>query len=147
MPSGRRRRSDALAHRDERVDHRVADVVDRVLRVSLAEQVLARLGRVDEQQLGDGVGHDPVDLLGHRAVEAAQAGLDVADRHVELGRDERGRHRRVHVARHQHDVRLHLDQHRLQPLHQAGGLLRMRAGADLEPVVRLADAELVEEDR
>ena len=59
---------------------------------------------------------------------------------------DRGRQRRVDVARDEHDVRLGLEQHRLEPLHDRGRLLRVRAGADAERVVGLADAELLEED-
>ena len=47
---------------------------------------------------------------------------------------------------HEHHVRLGLQQHRLEPLHHAGRLLRVRARADAERVVGLADAELLEED-
>ena len=48
---------------------------------------------------------EPVDLLRHRAVEAAQSRLDVADGVPELAGHERRRHRRVDVARNQHDDR------------------------------------------
>ena len=137
---------DPLPHRDQRVDHRVADVVDPGRRAAFGEQVVARLGRVDEQELGELVGDDAVDLLGHRPVERAQARLDVSDRDEQLRGGERGGQRRVHVPGHEHDVRLRLEQHRLEPLHDRGGLLRVRSRADPERVVGVADAELLEED-
>ena len=51
---------------------------------ALAREVVVRhaLGRVE--QIGDLVGQHPVDFLRHRAVEAAQARLDVGDRHALL---------------------------------------------------------------
>ena len=52
------------------------------------------------------VGDDPVDLLGHRAVEAAQAGLDVGDRDAHLGRGQRRGQGRVDVAGDDHEVGL-----------------------------------------
>ena len=113
---------------------------------ALGEQVVARLGRVDEEEVRHLVGDDPVDLLGHRAVERAQPGLDVADRQQQLRGGQRGRHRRVHVAGDEHDIGLRLEQHRLEPLHDRSRLLGMRPRAHSERVVGLADSELLEED-
>ena len=92
------------------------------------------------------VGDDPVELLGHRAVEAAQAGLDVGDRDVQLGRRDRRRHRRVDVAGDDHEVGALGEQHRLEALHHPGRLLRVAARADLEHVVGRGHPELLEED-
>ena len=80
-------------------------------------------GECDEEQVGDRVGDDAVDLLGHRAVEAAQARLDVADRDAELRGHERGGERRVDVAGHEHDVGLGVERDRLEALHHARRLL------------------------
>ena len=60
-----------------------------------------------KQEPREAVGDDPVDLLGHAHVEGAQAGLDVRQRHAELGRDEGSGERRVGVA---------VDEHRVGPL-------------------------------
>jgi hypothetical protein len=125
-------RVDPLPHRDQRVDHRVADVVDRLCGAAFREQVVARLRRVDEQELRDLVGDDPVDLLRHCPVERAQSRLDVPDRELQLGGRQRRSKRRVHVAGDEHDVRLGLDQHRLEPLHHARRLLRVRPRADAQ---------------
>ena len=67
-------------------------------------QVLDRIVRVGEQELGELVGDDAVDLLRHRAVEAPQARLDVCVRDAELDEHERRRKRRVDVARHEREV-------------------------------------------
>jgi hypothetical protein len=139
-------RLDSRPHGDEGVDHRVADVVDPGLVDTLGDQIVPALRRVDEEQPGELVGHDPIDLLRETAVEAPQARLDVTHGQHELrGCQRRGR-RRVHVARDEHYVRLRLQQHRLEPLHHAGRLLCVRPGPDTERVVRLAHAELLEED-
>jgi len=45
-------------------------------------------GRRAKEQRRDAVGEDAIDLLRHLPVEAAQAGLDMIDRDVQLGRGE-----------------------------------------------------------
>jgi hypothetical protein len=112
---------DPRAHRDERVDHRVPDVVDVGLRAALGQEVLPRFRRVDEEQLGEVVGDDPVDLFGQRAVERAQPGLDVPDRQ----RDAVTRGHRQFTSPGTGDVRLGLEEHGSR-LHHARGLLRVQ---------------------
>ena len=46
---------------------------------AFAGQVVHCLGRRAQQQIGESIGEHPVDLLGHRPVSRAQAGLDVDD--------------------------------------------------------------------
>ncbi len=99
-----------------------------------------------EEQLGDLVGEDAVDLLGHRPVAAAQARLDVGDRDLQVRAGERRRERRVDVARHDHQVGLLGGQDRRDRFEDAADLDRVRAGSDAEHVVGLGHAELVEED-
>ena len=81
-----------------------------------ARRLSLGLGRVQEEQLGEVVGDDPVDLLGHRPVEAAQAGLDVGDRDPELRRAERRSQGRVDVAGNEDQVGALGAQDRLEPL-------------------------------
>ena len=47
---------------------------------------------------------------------------------------------------HEHDVGLLVEQDRLQAFHHTGRLLRVRARANAEHVIGLADPELIEED-
>ena len=110
-------------------------------------EVLDRLLLVDEQQARDVIGEHAVVLLGHRAVAAAQARLEVRDRDLELHRRERSRERRVHVAGDDDERRLALQQHLLDADERPGGLLGVRAGADAEEDVRRRQPELLEEDR
>jgi len=92
-----------------------------------------------EEKVGNVVGDDAVDLLRHRAVEAAQAGLDVGEGQVQLGRGERAGQRRVGVAEDDHPVGRLLLEHRLQALQHLSGLASVRPGADAEVVVGLRD--------
>jgi hypothetical protein len=62
------------------------------------DEVCLRLGTRREQEVRQDIGDDPVHLFGHRPIEAPQAGLDVGDRHLELGRDDGGRKGRIDVA-------------------------------------------------
>ena len=109
--------ADPILERHQGVDHRVADEVHALVGDPLGAQVLDRLLAVEEEVLGEDVGDDPVDLLGHRAVEAAQAGLDVRDGDHGLGRGQRRGQGRVDVAGHDDEVGCLLGEDRLEPLH------------------------------
>ncbi len=139
-------RVDPGAQGHQGVDHRVADVVDRRRVAPLGHEVSLGLGGVREEEVRHPIGEDPVDLLGHRPVEAPQPRLDVADRDAHLHRDERGGERGVHVAGDEHHIGLLLLEHRLEALHHPGGLLGVRAGSHVEQMVRCSDPELLEED-
>ena len=143
---GRAALADPVGERHQGVDHRVADELHPRLLHSLRAQVLHRLVAVQEAQRRDQVGADPVRLLGHRAVEAPQAGLQVGDRDSQLRRAERRAEGRVDVARHDHQVGTLCPQHRLESLHHARDLLRVASRSDPEQVVGLGHAELLEED-
>ncbi len=136
----------AVLERDQGVDHRVADELHPLLPHPLGGEVLDRLLGVEEQMLREMVGDDPVDLLGHRAVEAAQAGFDVADRDPALRGAEGRRQRRVDVAGDEDQIGTLGLEHRVERLDHPRGLLTVAAGADTEQVVGVRDAELVEED-
>ena len=92
--------------REQRVDHRVADEMDASSRsIPSAARFSSAFSRVDEQDVLEMVGQHAVVLLGHRAVAAAQARLEMRDRDVELDRRERAGERRVHVAGDDDEVR------------------------------------------
>ena len=120
--------------------------MDRLRRATFGDEVVPRLGRVDEQELRDLVGQKAVQLLGHGAVEATKPRLDVADRDAALGRREGGGERRVHVSGDEDDVRLDLQQQRFETRDNTRRLLSVRPRADAEKVIGLADAEVLEED-
>jgi hypothetical protein len=139
-------RAEAVFERDQGVDHRVADEVRALLGDPFGAEVAERLLAVHEEVLGEAVGDDPVGLLGHRHVEAAQAGLDVGEGDLHLHRGQGRRQGRVDVAGDDHQVRPLLQQDRLQALHRARGLHRVTGRSDLEHVVGGGHAELLEED-
>ena len=128
---------DPRQHRDERVDHRVADREDARFRDrSLGEQVDARLGRVGEQEVGDRVSDHPVDLLGHRAIEAPQTRLDVSDSNSKFRAHQSSCDSRVYVTINHHEIRRVLLNYRFKARHNLSGLLRVASGTNLQVEVR-----------
>ena len=126
----------------QRVDHRVADVVDAARADALGLQVLDRLGAVREQHVRQAVGEDAVDLLRHAPVERAQPGLEVGDGDAHLRRGERAGERGVHVAGDEHDVGLGVDQDLLERRQHLGRLHAVGAGADAEEDVDLGELQV-----
>ncbi len=126
----------ALALEHQLVDHGVAGDVDAIAGDAFAEQQAARtLGR-REQPVGEMVGQDAIDLLGHGAIVAAQPGFDVTDRNPQLVRGQGAGEHRVGVAFDQHDVGPPLAQDRLHAEHDASDLVRLSARTDFEIDVR-----------
>jgi hypothetical protein len=126
----------------QRVDHRVADEANPGGVDPLDREVGRGLGAVREEDVGQPVGEDAVDLLGHRPVERAQPGLDVRDRDAELGGREGDGERRVDVTAHAHQIGLLLEQHALERLERPRSLHAVRPGADTEEDVGLGELEV-----
>ena len=145
QPLDDRRGAPAHPRRQQGVGHDVADEVDLLRCGAFAQEVGAGSLLGDEQDVGHGVGEHAVDLFRHRAIEAAQAGLDVDDRDAELHGGEGGGQRGVHVADDQHGIGARRRQHGLQAPHHLGGLHGVRAGADLQVVVGDRQVEVAEE--
>ena len=135
----------ALEVRHQRVDHHVADLADAPVGDAFPAQVLVRVRARREQQVGERVRDEPVDLLGHAAVERAQPGLHVRGPHADLGRDEGRGHRRVDVAHHHQPVGAVGLDHGLEAQHDLGGLRGVALRAHLQVLVGRCDPELVEE--
>jgi hypothetical protein len=74
----------------------------------LAFEVGHRGGGRAQQQRADVIGQDPVELLGHVAVERAHARLDVRDWHPRLRARQRTGEGRVGVPVHEQEVRRYL---------------------------------------
>ena len=99
-----------------------------------------------KQQSRDLVGQDAVDLLGHRAVEAAQPGLDVGDRDAELAAASAAASVEFTSPGTTTSVRPLVDSTRLDALRAPRAVCaRVRARADAEQWSGSGDAELVEE--
>jgi hypothetical protein len=92
----------------------------------VGEVAIAR-GLGGEQQIRDRVGENAVHLFGHRAIERAQAGLDVREAQVHLRGDERTGEGRVDVASDDDDVGAVFHPQVFEGDHDGGGLLGVRA--------------------
>ena len=112
----------------------------------LARQVIDGKSARTEQQIGAMVGEDAVQLLRHRAVEAAQSGLDVRQWQAELRRCQRAGKRRVRIAVDQHALGSLFQQHLLDALQHPSDLAGVAIRADAEVVVGRGNVELGEED-
>ena len=130
---------------EERVDHRVADEVHAVPGDSLRGQVVDALRAGHEQQVGQLIGDPAVHLLGHRFVEAAQAGLDVSQPEAELRGGKCGGKGRVHVAVHDRQGWPGRRQLAFEGHEECRGLAHRRSGSDPEVHVRVRQAEVAEE--
>ena len=99
-----------------------------------------------EKQGGKLVRHDPVDLFGHAAVEAAQARLHVGDGDVEFGRGKRAGQRGVGVAVDQNPVGFFVDEDFLDSGEHLSCLRAVRPGTDGQVVFGLRNFEFPEKD-
>ena len=72
---------------------------------ALGAQIRIRIRGGRPQEVRDRIRHEAVDLLGHAAVAAAQAGLQVHDRNPQLGADHGTGGRRIDVPHHHDGVR------------------------------------------
>ena len=124
------------------IDHGVADEVDPAFIDAFGDEVRRGFGAVDEEEVGEPIGEDPVDLLGHRPVPGAQAGLDVRNRDPELGCRQRHGKRRVDVAANAHQFRWILEQDALDGLESARRLRAVGSGSHAEEDVGLGELEV-----
>ena len=126
---------------ERRVEHHVADDFAPA-RDALGRERLRRVLVRGEENRGQLVDLDAVPFLGHRQVTAAEPRLDVslADSGV-VGRERAGQ-RRVRVAEDEHDVRALGADRFADP----GPHRRRVGGVQIEPVARLREPQLVEED-
>ena len=92
------------------VDHGIAHQVDAICGHPLVREMRDGIGAGAQQEIGEAIGDDAVDLLGHRHVEGPQPRLDVSDRHAELARRDRGSQCGVHVAVHDDHLGLGAEQ-------------------------------------
>ena len=131
---------------DQRVDHHVADAVNLCRFDPLAEQVAIAVFRRREEQVGQLIGHQPVDFFRHRPVARSEPRLDVRDRDEELRADERGGGSRVDVAVDDHQIRLAVEDDRLEAHHDLRRLGGVGAGADREIEIGFRNFELLKKD-
>ena len=137
----RNRRSSERGEQTTCVRHDIADDVDPA-HDALAFEGLPRAVVRAEEEPREAIRLDPVALLRHVEVAAAQPRLHVRERDRRVCRGTRAGERRVRVAVDEDDVgRFGSDPFRDRGLHRVGV-----GGVEIEPVARLGEAELVEED-
>ena len=130
---------------EEAVDHRVADQLHAVAADSLVGQVLDRVLRGAEQQAGDAVGDDAVDLLGHRPVVAAQSRLDVRNANAAFPRRHRAGECRIDIPGDDHQIGTKFGERVLELCCRA--LRRARVKLDVRPRQRQLGKEDVFQER
>ena len=108
-------------------------------------QIVGGVAFGGEQEVGDLVGEDAVDLFGHAPVTAAKACLDVRDLNASLDRDERTAQRRVDVADDEHHIGGMVVERLVERSHDAGRLHGVARGADFEMKVGFGNLEVAEE--
>src|SRR5262245_45495158 len=150
LPRSQSRRSLGLLQ--EGIDHHVSDEKHPVGRYSLAREVNTSAFLRGEEKVRDGVGQDPIDLLRHGAVEAAEPCFHVGHfRPTTQGINDLDRRQsacdgRIHVSDYNDQVGLPFDDGLLEALQNPGSLNTVALRADLEPDVRLGEVEIPEEN-
>lgn len=117
------------------IDHHVPDKV-HPSRDPLVREVPHGGACRAEEEVGDVIGRNPVDLFGHTPIEAPEARLHVGDRGVEFGSREGTGQGGVRVAEDNHHVRLLFEQHLLDAGKDLAGLLPVRTGSHPEMIIR-----------
>ncbi len=127
------------------VDHDVADEDDAGGIDTLVAQVGVGAAIGGEEDVGEGIGAQAVEFLGHVAVPRTQAGLHVGHGDAELLRRQCAGQGGVDVAHHQHQVGGVFQAGLLEGQHHPRSLLGVTAGTDAEIDVRARQAEIGKE--
>ncbi len=134
-----------LAVPEQRVDHHVPDEMNPIAPDPFLHEILVGCPLGGEEQIGDRVSENPVDLFRHASIKAPEPRLHVSQPEAELGRRECPCQRGVHVADHDDQVRLSFGQHGFEAQHDLGDLGRGARGFHLEVHVRVRQLEVGEE--
>ena len=128
------------------VDHRIADEVNAFGIDTLAGEMRDRVRAGAEQEVGEAIGDDAIDLLRHGHIEGPQSRLDMRDRDAQLARRDRGRQCGIDIAVDDHHLRACGEHLLFEPHKNGGGLLGMGARANAEVDVWAREIELAKED-
>ena len=128
-----------------RLHHGVAGDDDSLIPDPFGQQIRTARLRGREQEIGEVVRDDPVVLLGHSPVIAAETGFDVHDRYFTGICGERRRQDGVGVALDNHGCRPHLLEDPVECGHGEADLTPAGFAADLEEYLGLRQIELLEE--
>src|SRR5436309_6802928 len=91
---------------EQRIDHRVADEEDAIVRDTGAAKIVVGGFAGSEKPVRDGIGHDPVYFLWHGPIAGADAAFYMRYRHPQLAGDDGTGHGRGHVPDDQAEVAL-----------------------------------------
>src|SRR5713226_4985984 len=104
------------------IDHHVADHEDALPGPTFFQEVLDGIFFRNKEIVGESVGQDAVDLLGHGAVKATEPGLDVSYTDAKFHGGERNSNGGIDVSNNENQIGLAFDKNRLNAFQNFGGL-------------------------
>lgn len=107
---------------DQAVDHDVPHEMDLFPANPFAEQIGVTIGGGRKKQIGQLIGEEAIDLLGHGPIKRSEAGLDMGHSDAKLGRDQSAAEGGIDVANNENPVGSVLQEDRLKGGHYLGGL-------------------------
>ena len=116
----------------KRVNHDIPDEVDLSRLDSFSQQVLPPAFLCHEEEVGDRIRENSINLLRHGSIETPQSSLHVRHRNPELHGCQGGRQSGVHIAHDKDEVRTLRHQDGLQSPHHLRGLNRVSSGSHTE---------------
>jgi len=128
---------------EDRIDDGIPGYADLILLDPLVQEILPCRLRGGEEIIRNMVRDHPVDLLGHRPVEAPEAGLDMTDPDVKLRGCKSPGHDSVGVALNENNTRGLLHQNILDTGHDLCGLAGLGPGTDVEVILRLGQFKIL----
>jgi len=130
----------------EGIDHDVSDEIDRFAGTAFLEQMLDGVFFGDEEVVGQSIGENAINFLGHGAIKAAEAGFDMCHGNAEFYGGERNGDGGVDVADDENEIGLAFEQDGLDALKDFSGLGGMGARADFKIDVRSGNPHLAKEN-
>ena len=140
-----RGRAGPLTIPEQRIDHHVADEVDPVAGNPFPREILVGRGFRGEEEIGHRIGEEPVDLLRHGPIEAAEPRLHVSEPDPQLCRGESSGQRGVDVPHHKDEIGPRGSEHRLEAQHDLSDLGGGARSLDVEVYIRIWKLEVGEE--
>src|SRR3984957_1873544 len=130
----------------QRIDHDIPDSVDFVGRNALVLEVGISILRRSEQEIGESVCHDAVDLFRHGSIERTKPSFYVSHLNEQFRAHQRRGDRRINVPINENQVWLCVKHDRLKSTHDLSRLVRMTARTDLKVYIGLWNVQLREEN-
>jgi len=116
----------------KRIDHDVANEIDRFAGTAFLEEMADGVFFGDEEIVGEGIGEDAINFFGHGTVKTAKTGFDVGNWNAEFHGGEGDGDSGIDVADDEDEIGFAFDQNWLDTLENFGGLGGVGAGTDFE---------------